>query len=258
MIKRMVGNASFVASSQALLAAALADPGATAAAAVVLWAGSQVAILSGLLRPRSRLFCPNVWRGARQPRVALTFDDGPHPQDTPAILEVLEAKGCRASFFLVGSKVRAHPDLARRVAAAGHEIGVHSDTHPWWFSLAGPGRTLREVVSAAEAVERHSGIRPRRFRPPMGHKNIFLSDALKAAGLEMVTWSVRAFDTVRRSQERIQAVVLARSEPGSIILMHEGIRRPPGRPSPVPGALAGIIEGLRARGLDPVSLEDLR
>ena len=259
MIPRSLHNASLVVASQTLLAASLAGPPAASIAAGGLWAASQVAILWGLLRPRSRLFCANVWRGeSGRPRVALTFDDGPHPEDTPAILDILEARRIHAAFFFVGSKVRAHPALARRVVAAGHEIGVHSDTHPWWFSLAGPGRTRREVGDAVAAVEEHAGVRPGRFRPPMGHKNIFLSDALRSAGLDMVTWSVRAFDTLRRSPERIRDIVVRRSRPGSIILVHEGVRRSPGRPSPTVSALAGIIDGLRARGLDPVSLEDLR
>ena len=259
MIPRSLHNASIVLGSHALLAASLAAPSAASIAAGGLWAACQAAILGGLLRPRSRLFCANVWSGgSRKSRVALTFDDGPHPEDTPAVLEILEAARVRATFFLVGSKVRAHPALARRLAERGHEIGVHSDTHPWWFSMAGPGRTRREVGDAVAAIEEHAGVRPRRFRPPMGHKNIFLCDALRASGLDMVTWSVRPFDTVRRSPERIRDIVVARSRPGSIILMHEGVRRQPGRPSPPVGALAGIIEGLRDRGLEPVSLEGLR
>lgn len=259
MISRSLHNASILIGSQALLIASLVSPPVPAIAAGGLWVASQTAILGALLRPRSRLFCANRWEcGSGEPRVALTFDDGPHPEDTPAILEILENAGVRATFFLVGSKVRAHPGLARRIAEAGHEIGVHSDTHPWWFSMAGPGRTRREVADAATAIRNHAGVRPRLFRPPMGHKNIFLCDALKASGLDMVTWSVRTFDTVRRSSGRIRKIVVERSRPGSIILMHEGVRRPPGRPSPSVTALTGIIDGLKARGLVPVSLEGLR
>ena len=241
-----------------LAAAAVVPPGPAALSALAVWAAWQAYITTELLRPRSSLFGANLWRGAPQPRVALTFDDGPHPEDTPAILEILAASGVRANFFMVGRRARALPDLARRVTNEGHETGVHSDTHPWWFSLAGPSRLRREVRGAARSLAEITGASPRFFRPPMGHKNLFLREELAGARLEMATWTARPYDTLSRPPGRIRDAVLAGAAPGAILLLHEGVRRAPGSPSSTVAALPGIIEGLRARGLEPVSLADLR
>jgi peptidoglycan/xylan/chitin deacetylase (PgdA/CDA1 family) len=254
----MSRRASILLAPNALLAAALFLPAGPAVAAICLWAAWQIFLTTELLRPRSSLFCPNFWRSAPQPRVAMTFDDGPHPEDTPAILEILERSRVRATFFMVGQRARAHPDLARRVAAAGHEIAVHSDTHPWWFSLASARRLRREVRGAARTIEDLTRRPPRFFRPPMGHKNLFLGAELAAAGLRMVTWTARSYDTLAPASDRIRDKLLARATPGGILLMHEGVRRAPGERSPTVAALEAIIEGLRARGLEPVSLGDLR
>lgn len=222
------------------------------------WLGSQTIFLSAMLRPRSSLFGRSVWKVPDRRDVALTFDDGPHPEDTPAILEILDQAGVKGTFFFVGERARRHPDLVRRAASAGHEVAAHSDSHPWWFSLAGPGRMGREVRAAADSLERLTGRRPRHFRPPMGHKNLFLDKEVREAGMEPATWSVRTYDTLGRSPESVRRSVLARAAPGDIILLHEGVRRSPGAPSPTVLALEGIIRGLRERGLEPVSLESLR
>jgi len=240
-----------------LVYAAWTGRGPAAAAALAIWGALSAVVVLGLLRPRSRMFGPNLWRGEPQPRVALTFDDGPHPEDTPAILDILRQADARATFFFVGRRARRYPELVRRASAEGHGIGAHSDTHPWWFSLSLPGRIRREVQDSVATLEALARRRPRYFRPPMGHKNVFLSSEVAAAGLETVTWSVRSYDTVRREPAKIAALV-DRAEPGGIILLHEGTRRGPGRSSATVDALASIIAGLRARGLDPVSLEDLQ
>lgn len=254
----MLRNASILLGPHVFLAGALLLDGPAAVACAAAWIAGQAIAIGALLSPGSRLYGPIVRCGENQPRVALTFDDGPHPDDTPAILSALERAGARATFFFVGRKARAHPDLVRRAASEGHGVAVHSDTHPWWFSLAGPKRVQREVHDAARTLHEITGRRPRFFRPPMGHKNIFLTDALASADLSLVVWTARAYDTVIRSPGRIRDRLLARAEPGGILLLHEGVRRDPGRPSPTVEALPDLIADLRARGLDPVSLEDLR
>lgn len=233
-------------------------PGPAVWTVLAIWGASQLLVLQAHINPRSGLFAPTLWRCSPQPRVALTFDDGPHPEDTSAILDVLSRTGVRATFFFVASRARNHPSLVRRAAREGHEIGVHSDTHPWWFSLAGPGRTRREVHAAAETLESIAGNRPHHFRPPMGHKNIFLRKEIAAARLEIATWTVRAFDTIGMAPHKLRERITRRSRPGSIILLHEGVRRAHGCPSPTVEALEGIIAELRTRGLEPVSLETLR
>jgi peptidoglycan-N-acetylglucosamine deacetylase len=240
-----------------LLGALVLPPAASGGAALV-GVLSAALVMDGLLRPGSRLFGSGLLRGGPQPRVALTFDDGPHPADTPAILEILEKAGVRATFFFVGERARAHPELVRRAARMGHEVGNHSDTHPWWFSLAGPGRIRRELHEADQTLQDLSGHPVRFFRPPMGHNNVFLERALSGTHLTKTLWSSRSFDTVRRSPGRIRDAVIASASPGGIILLHEGAVRSPGKPSGTVAALPSILAGLRDKGLEPVSLGNLR
>jgi peptidoglycan/xylan/chitin deacetylase (PgdA/CDA1 family) len=242
----------------ALAAAAFIPSAAASWGLAALWAAAQGAVFSHWFGSRSSLFGHDGWRAMPQPRLALTFDDGPHPEDTPAILDILGRDGAQATFFVVGERARRHPELVRRAAEQGHEIAVHSDTHPWWFSLAGRGRVRREVEAARVTVEALSGSRPRFFRPPMGHKNLFLEEALEAADLEMITWTARCFDTLPGSASRIRRAAAAGATPGGILLLHEGVRRRPGASSPVVQALPGILSALRQRGLQPSRLADLR
>jgi len=232
----------------------LAFPPAGARLAALITVASAGVVMNGLLRPKSRLFGRALHHGPPRSRIALTFDDGPHPGDTPAILDALEKAGVRATFFFVGEKARAHPELVRRAVRSGHEVGNHSDTHPWWFSLAGPGRICREVREASRTLEELAGGPLRFFRPPMGHKHVFLERAIAGTGLEMVIWSARSFDTLPRSQEGIRQRVAASAAPGGIVLLHEGVRRGPEAPSRTVAALPSIIRDLRGKGLEPVTL----
>ncbi|HEV8375282.1 MAG TPA: polysaccharide deacetylase family protein [Candidatus Polarisedimenticolia bacterium] len=239
------------------LAGAVLTHGVLAWLCLAIWVLSSAVVMMGLLRPRSQMFGKTLFQTAPQPRVALTFDDGPHPEDTPAILEILEKEKARATFFFVGCKARQHPDLVRRVVDAGHEVAAHSDTHPWWFSLARKRRLRREVGDCAATLCSLSGARPRFFRPPVGHKALSLEDVLREEGLEMVAWTVRAYDTLSLSAETIQARLLARAKPGGILLLHEGLSRREGSPSNSVRALRGVLRGLRERGLEPVTLRQL-
>jgi peptidoglycan-N-acetylglucosamine deacetylase len=241
----------------AFLFGAVLCRGAAQGACLAAWVLSSAAIMTGLLRPRSRMFGKSLVQAAPQPRVALTFDDGPHPVDTPAILEILEEAGARATFFVVGERARRYPEIVRRVADSGHQVEPHSDTHPWWFSLAPAARTRREVRDSAATVDTLAGRRARFFRPPMGHKSLSLEEVLREADLEMVTWSARPFDTIRRSAEGIREELLSKARPGGILLLHEGIRRRRGQPSRTVQALPSLLRGLRAKGLEPVSLREL-
>jgi peptidoglycan/xylan/chitin deacetylase (PgdA/CDA1 family) len=241
----------------ACLLGSIVFKGAVQGGFIAAWILSSSVVMLGLLWPKSRMFGQSLVESAPQPRVALTFDDGPHPVDTPAILEILQKADTRATFFFVGERARRNPQIVLRVAQSGHQIEAHSDTHPWWFSLASASRTRREVRDSVATLGNLSGCRPHFFRPPMGHKSLSLADVLSEEGLQMVTWSVRPFDTVRRSAAEIQEKVLSKAKPGGILLLHEGIRRNAGQPSRTVQALPDILKGLRQKGLEPVRLQDL-
>lgn len=226
-----MGSAMFIIAAAVLLAA------------VLLVRGSASVRASWYLRMRCRA------RGAER-RVALTFDDGPDLQRTPAVLDLLARQGVRATFFVVGAQAEAHPELVRRMAAEGHVVGNHSYTHSWRFPLRSLGRTVEELRRTGEVLHRITGLRPRLFRPPFGVTNPTIARAVRRLGLDPVGWSIRSLDTMGQSPERVAARILRRLHPGAVILLHDrcaGSER-----------LVGLlVEGLRSRGLEPVTLPEL-
>lgn len=226
-----MGSATFIIAAAVLLAA------------VLLVRGSASVRASWYLRMRCR-----ARRAGR--RVALTFDDGPDPQRTPAVLDLLARQGVRATFFVVGARAEAHPELVRRIVAEGHVVGNHSYTHSWRFPLRSLGRTVEELRRTGEVLHRITGRQPRLFRPPFGVTNPTIARAVRRLGLDPVGWSIRSLDTMGQSPERVAARILRRLHPGAVILLHDrcaGSER-----------LVGLlVEGLRSRGLEPVTLPEL-
>jgi peptidoglycan-N-acetylglucosamine deacetylase len=177
--------------------------------------------------------------------VWLTIDDGPDPDDTPRILELLAAHGARATFFVIGEKAAAQPSLIRAMAAAGHEVAHHTHTHPLaWFWCASPARVSRELDAGLEAL-REAGGRPTRFRPPAGIKNLWLAGALRARGLTCVGWSARGRESWHADAATVVARVTRDLAPGAILLLHEG----PGVPATMRVAtIRGVLDALREQG----------
>ena len=221
------------------------------------WAALQTFVTIEIMRPRSRTFVDTTWRGPEAPEVALTFDDGPHLEDTPRFLDHLAARGARGTFFFVGQRARQNQGLVRRVVAEGYDIGTHSATHPWWFAFAGTNRLRAEVIDAARDLEQIAGRPVSLFRPPMGHRGPLHGPVLAGSGLRVVTWSGRPFDTFGGSPERIAEATLRAASPGAILVLHEGVRRATGATSPSAAALPAILAGLEQRALTPVTLTRL-
>lgn len=158
--------------------------------------------------------------------VWLTLDDGPDPADTPRLLALLAAHDARATFFLIGENAAAHPDLVRAIAAAGHEIGHHTHTHPLAsFWCASPAR-LRRELTAGFAAYSPAGIRPTRFRAPAGIKNLGLKSALATQRLACIGWSARGLERRHHDPATVAQVVTRSLKPGAILLLHEGPRVP--------------------------------
>ena len=176
----------------------------------------------------SRTFGQAVGKGAGHRRaVALTFDDGPS-EGTPALLDLLAQEGIRGTFFQCGLNVLRHPDIARRVAEAGHEIGNHTFSHARLCpqvsrkpNLRSPGNIYRELAETQDILERSSGHRPTLFRPPYGLRWFGLGKAQKRLGLLGVLWTVIAHDW-EWPAERVAEHVLARTAPGGILCLHDG------------------------------------
>ena len=186
---------------------------------------SHAAALWGTLRPDSRLFGPVLTRLPTEDRVVwLTIDDGPS-DDTPAILDLLDAHGAKATFFVVGERARARPELLREIVRRGHEVGNHSATHPQaWFWALGPSRMRREIADTQQAIVAITGTAPRWFRAVVGMANPFVAPALASQGLARVGWSARGFDGVRAEPGAVVARIERQLAPGAIVLAHEGAR----------------------------------
>jgi len=161
-------------------------------------------------------------RGPREPgALYLSFDDGPHPEHTPRLLDLLASHGARASFFVVGQRVERHPALVERIVAEGHALGNHSYSHPLFHRLG-----LREQLAEVERTDRllagfdRSG--PPRFRPPRGVVSLPLLLAFARRGRNLAYWSYDSLDYQPQAPDELAARLLRRPPAdGDVLLMHD-------------------------------------
>ncbi|GAA3924509.1 polysaccharide deacetylase family protein [Luteimonas lutimaris] len=222
-------------------------------AGLALMVATHLACLWGVFWPRAAMYGPVLSHlPASDRRVWLTIDDGPS-DDTPALLDLLDACGAKATFFLVGERAAARPELVREIAARGHGIGNHSHGHPQaWFWALGPARMRREIVQCQETLRAITGCPPRWFRAVVGHANPFVSAPLRDCGLARVAWDVRAFDAVRADPAGVVAHLESALSPGAIVLLHEG--SPHGRNVEM---IALLLQRMQALGYATVLPEEL-
>lgn len=215
-----------------LTASAVVHAGAVASllAAPALWpwalaalAANHAVLTATGLWPRSSALGPNVTRlPGDAATLALTIDDGPDPEVTPQVLDLLRREGVRATFFLIAERAEAHPALVRRIVAEGHAVGNHSFRHRHTFSLLGPRGFAAEIERAQAALERLTGRRPAWFRAPAGLRNPFLDPVLHRLGLTLVSWTRRGYDTRERDPARVHARLTHGLRSGDILLLHDG------------------------------------
>ena len=190
-------------------------------------------------------------------RVALTFDDGPHPVTTRAVLELLRIHQARATFFVLGHKVEAHPDVVREIHAAGHTLGIHGYQHDRLFSFRSPRYARQQVEQTRAAIERACGVAPELFRPPVGFASYRTFRGAEQARARIIAWSVRSLDGVKGADpSRVARRVIARLEEGAIVLLHDAAERDDFTPAAI-AALPDILQAVRERGLACVSVEQL-
>lgn len=224
--------------------------------AIVAFAAYVALIGCGVAFLRLGMFVDVVWRGPREARgVALTFDDGPSPDHTPAVLDLLDGAGVKATFFVIGRKAAEHPDLVRSILARGHALGIHGQTHDRFLTLRSPetvGDDLAEAIATLEAI---TGATPTLFRPPVGLTSPRVARALSWFDLVVVGWSVRGLDGVAGARpERVAERVVRRLEDGAIVLLHDAAERDDFRPASL-AALPRILEAMRNKDLDGVRLD---
>lgn len=213
--------------------------------AVVLLS-SHALWLWGTLNPHSRLFAPVLRRLAPTPAktVWLTIDDGPSA-DTPALLDVLDRRGAKATFFLVAERAERQPALVRAIVERGHQVGNHTATHPAAsFWIASPARVREEITRAQHTLTRLAGRAPVWFRAVAGQANPFVGPVLRRLGLRRVSWSARGFDSVDDDDARVLRRLLRGIAPGAVLLLHEG----GGTPGRAARLLSSLLIELDARG----------
>jgi peptidoglycan-N-acetylglucosamine deacetylase len=227
--------------------------------AVAAIALNHVVLTSVGLWPRSTALGDNLLRlpaaAVARREVALTIDDGPDPDVTPAVLDLLEAAGARATFFCIAEQARRHPALLREIVRRGHSIQNHSQVHRHNFSLLGP-RGFEREIAGAQAVFAELGVdRPAFFRAPAGLRNPFLAPVLHRLGLTLTSWTRRGFDTRERDPQRVLQRLTRGLAAGDILLLHDGnaARDPAGQPV-ILGVLPALLADLRQRQLVAVTL----
>jgi peptidoglycan-N-acetylglucosamine deacetylase len=221
---------------------------------------NHVVLAAAGLWPRSQLLGAN-WtrlpeRGNLALRgVAITIDDGPDPDVTPRVLELLEGYEARASFFCIGERVLRYPDLAQEIVRRGHVIENHSQRHRHNFSLLGPGGMTSEVSQAQESIYRVTGSSPQFFRAPAGLRNPFLDPVLTRLKLRLASWTRRGFDTVSADAEAVFRRLANPLQAGDILLLHDGhAARTRRGQAVILDVLPRLLDALRARGLKSVTL----
>ncbi len=199
-------------------------------------------------------------KGPTQMRViALTFDDGPDPRYTPAILDILDQFNVKATFFMVGTHVARNPDLAHQVAQRGHEIGSHTYTHRNLLGLARP-TLMVEVAKNQNTIERAVGRRPTLFRPPRGLYDNNLGAILEKEGLTLVMWSRSSVDWSEPGPEAVVRNVLTKVQNGDVILFHDSgdlVGSTGGSRLSTVEALPTIISELKRRGYTFVTITEM-
>lgn len=176
--------------------------------------------------------------------VWLTIDDGPDPEDTPRLLDLLDASNARATFFVIGDKARRHPELVDEILRRGHSLGNHTQTHPvtrFWAS--GPWSARREIERAGSDIRHPTAL----VRAPAGMANAFVHRAARHLGLVMVGWSVRGYDTRANAGAVIAERVGFQLAPGRIVMLHEG-HRDKGGQSHHPAIVSAVLEKFRQGG----------
>lgn len=228
--------------------------------AVIAVLGNHALITIVGLWPKSTLLGPNILRlpetSAARGEVAITIDDGPDPEITPRVLRILAEHDARATFFLIGQRAAAHPDLCRRIVAAGHSIENHGQLHRKSSSLLGYRGWLREVGSAQDTLAALTGRQPRFFRAAAGLRNPFLEPALCRHGLQLTAWTRRGFDTIVGNPEWVLSRLTRNLVAGDILLLHDGhcARTLSGTPV-ILDVLPRLLSTLAARRLKPVTLQ---
>lgn len=184
------------------------------------------------------------------PYVAMTFDDGPHPQNTPRLLDMLRTRNIKATFYVIGGNVDRHPQIVRRIVAEGHEIGNHTYTHRKLTSL-GDTDVRSEMKRTEDSIVRAAGVKPRTMRPPYGALNQRQRQMVYSEfSYPTIMWSVDPQDWKRPGPSVVKSRILNNTNNGAIILAHD-------LHAPTVDAMPGTFDGLLSRGYKFITVSQM-
>lgn len=188
--------------------------------------------------------------------IALSFDDGPDPNYTKAVLGILDSSNIKASFFVVGKNVQAYPKIVKAIDSAGHLIGNHSYYHN--YNMAGwPKKCLKDIDTTSAAVNDLVAKYPMLYRPPYGLRTPWGARAIKNAGYSIITWNNMTHDYLGLPADKIMANIVKHSSPGGVIVLHDGHEGFAKPETDVLKALPGIIKQLSSQGYKFVRVDEL-
>lgn len=183
-------------------------------------------------------------------KIALTFDDGPDPELTPKILEVLDRHGVRGTFFCIGRKVFEHASTLKIIHEKGHIIGGHSFSHSSFFDFYSAHHIQKEFVATDQLVENNIGKKIALFRPPYGITTPNIKKAVSEMNYTVIGWNIRSMDTMIKNPQKLANIVIAKLKPGAIVLFHDTTPH-------LPEVLEQVLRHCNRQNLECVGVDEL-
>jgi peptidoglycan/xylan/chitin deacetylase (PgdA/CDA1 family) len=182
--------------------------------------------------------------------IALSFDDGPHPEYTPQTLNILKQYDLKATFFVIGARIAGNENILKRIHTEGHQTGNHSFSHKNTFPLLGAKKMAADLLQCEQAIEQVTGCAVKWFRPPFGVTNPNVAKAVKIRNYKVAGWSIRSLDTVKTDKDKVVRRVVSKLHPGAVVLLHDHL-------PDTPYILEQIIVQAKEKGYEFVTVERL-
>ncbi len=154
-------------------------------------------------------------------QIALTFDDGPHPEFTPKVLDLLKKHEFKATFFCIGQHIEKHPELFKRILSEGHTVGNHTYSHSKLFGFFGTQKVVAELKRTIDLVKDLTGQSMSLYRPAFGVTNPMIEKAVKQLNLTSIGWNVRSLDTTARVENKVLNRITSKISKGDMVLLHD-------------------------------------
>lgn len=184
-------------------------------------------------------------------KIALTFDDGPHPIYTPMVLDILDRYNIKATFFLIGREAEKYPNLVGDILKRGHSIGNHTYSHSVTFTFCNTNKVIQDMLKCNNILHNETRCNIKYFRPPFGVTNLNIAKGIKKLNMQSIGWSIRSLDTMGKDNEVVCNRVIERLHNGAIILLHDNREK-------IVDLLNMIITESYNKGFSFVSLQELQ